>query len=111
MTAGADTQEGLSKPMPEESLGELRCYRKIPVEVKALQFVNDQSDKYQTRLKDFLETDELPVRFGENGSLELWLETLEGGVWASENDFIVKGVDGELYPCKPDVFRQTYEMV
>jgi len=41
----------------------------------------------------------------------LLIPTLEGLMVASENDWIIKGVKGELYPCKPDIFEQTYEPV
>lgn len=37
--------------------------------------------------------------------------TLEGSITASEGDFIIKGVKGEFYPCKPDIFLLTYEEV
>ena len=37
------------------------------------------------------------------------IKTLEGNHDVSQNDFIIKGVKGELYPCKPDIFRETYE--
>lgn len=37
------------------------------------------------------------------------IKTLEGLMKASENDFIIKGVNGEFYPCKPDIFEKTYE--
>lgn len=39
------------------------------------------------------------------------IETLEGNMKALENDWIIKGVQGEFYPCKPDIFEQTYERV
>ena len=39
----------------------------------------------------------------------LEIPTLEGDMWASENDYIIKGVKGEFYPCKPDIFEMTYE--
>jgi len=39
------------------------------------------------------------------------IETLEGGHFASFGDYIIKGVQGEFYPCKPDIFKQTYEEV
>lgn len=41
----------------------------------------------------------------------LWIniETLEGVMHASPGDWIIKGVSGEFYPCKPDIFEQTYE--
>ena len=40
----------------------------------------------------------------------LKIQTLEGEMLASEGDFIIKGVNGEFYPCKPDIFEKTYEL-
>jgi len=40
-----------------------------------------------------------------------WIDTLEGGHIVCPNDWIIKGVKGEFYPCKPDIFEQTYEKV
>ena len=37
------------------------------------------------------------------------ITTLEGEMTASENDWIIKGIKGEFYPCKPDIFEATYE--
>ena len=37
--------------------------------------------------------------------------TLEGVMTANPGDFIIKGVNGEFYPCKPDIFNKTYELV
>jgi hypothetical protein len=42
---------------------------------------------------------------------ELKIETLEGIMTGSIGDFIIEGVGGELYPCKPDIFFKTYEVV
>lgn len=42
---------------------------------------------------------------------EMEIETLEGVMKANKGDWIIKGVKGELYPCKPDVFEMTYEKV
>ncbi|ARC74953.1 MULTISPECIES: hypothetical protein [Bacillus subtilis group] len=39
---------------------------------------------------------------------EMYIETLEGTLKASPGDWIIKGVNGEVYPCKPDVFEKTY---
>jgi hypothetical protein len=41
----------------------------------------------------------------------LHIPTLEGVMLARENDWIIRGVQGELYPCKPDIFEATYEAV
>lgn len=42
---------------------------------------------------------------------EMYIDTLEGVMHASIGDFIVTGVNGEQYPCKPDIFLKTYERV
>jgi hypothetical protein len=39
------------------------------------------------------------------------IETLEGNMLASKGDYIIKGVKGEFYPCKPDIFELTYEKI
>lgn len=40
---------------------------------------------------------------------EVEIKTLEGVMKANKGDYIIKGVQGELYPCKPDIFYETYE--
>ncbi len=45
------------------------------------------------------------------GEIGLWIPTLEGLVLGCENDWIIRGVNGEFYPCNPDVFEMTYEPV
>lgn len=42
---------------------------------------------------------------------ELYISTLEGILHASVGDYIIKGVNGEIYPCKPDIFNKTYEIL
>ena len=49
-----------------------------------------------------LKKDELPY---------LVIPTLEGNMIASLGDYVIKGVNGEFYPCKPDIFEKTYERV
>ena len=46
-----------------------------------------------------------------NGNRSLFIKTLEGDHEARLGDMIIKGVQGEYYPCKPDIFKQTYEKV
>lgn len=41
----------------------------------------------------------------------LFIQTLEGEMHVSEGDIIIRGVSGEFYPCKPDIFEKTYEIV
>ena len=42
---------------------------------------------------------------------ELYVQTLEGKMLVSVGDYIIQGINGELYPCKPDIFEKTYETV
>lgn len=44
-----------------------------------------------------------------NSPSELFIQTLEGTHHVSVGDYVIQGVNGELYPCKPDIFEQTYE--
>lgn len=46
-----------------------------------------------------------------NGEIGLDIPTLEGLMRANQNDWVIRGVKGELYPCKPDIFEATYEPV
>ena len=55
--------------------------------------------------KDGIMTDD------SSGKIALIIPTLEGNMKAIENDYIIKGVNGEFYPCKPDIFEKTYEKV
>lgn len=76
-------------------------YRKKPVVIQALQFNGTNHDA----VADFCAPQ--PIRVG--GNYTLVIPTLEGDHIASEGDFIIRGVKGELYPCKPDIFEATYD--
>jgi hypothetical protein len=81
-------------------------YRKKPVVIEAVQFCDDSfetTEKLQNLGLD-------PIRIGyENKEPVLKIETLNGLMTASVGDWVIKGVNGEFYPCKPDIFTQTYE--
>lgn len=47
----------------------------------------------------------------QEDSCYIGIKTLEGTMMADEGDYIIKGVKGEFYPCKPDIFELTYEKV
>lgn len=51
--------------------------------------------------------------FGKNYRNHAWCEikTLEGTMIAKSGDYIIKGVQGEIYPCKPDIFEKTYDIL
>lgn len=82
-------------------------YRKKPVEVEAIQWRGDNFQEIKTFAGDCV--------FLEDG--ELVIKTLEDGKYgkakhvASKYDFTIKGIQGEFYFCKPDIFFQTYELI
>ena len=79
-------------------------YRKKPVVIDAVQWTGEnmyELIEFSEASDDFL--------FGDDGSLAIL--TLEGNHEASAQDYIIKGVKGEFYPCKPDIFEMTYEKV
>lgn len=75
-------------------------YRKKPVEIEAVQWTGENWQE----IKDFAGSD---VSFDGR----LYVFTLEGTLKVDIGDYIIKGVKGEFYPCKPDVFERTYEPV
>lgn len=78
-------------------------YRKKPVEVEALKWEIDNLDEMSTFIGD-------SRVWGYHAETnELIISTLEGVITANEGDYIIKGVKGEFYPCKPDIFEMTYE--
>lgn len=78
-------------------------YRKKPVVIEAVQF----DGHYPTNVLDFCEGNAF-LTSPPTGHY-LYIKTLEGDMKVSPNDFIIKGVKGEFYPCKPDIFAATYE--
>ena len=82
-------------------------YRKKPVVIEAMQFKDDSSDTI-IELQEFMQSD-LRVSYADPDNPVIKIETLEGVMDASVGDFIIKGVNGEFYPCKPDIFEKTYE--
>jgi len=84
-------------------------YRKKPVVIDAIQWKGDNLGE----CKKFLGDDYLSHTFGRHrgGKSEITISTLEGQHIASRNDFLIRGVNGEHYPCKPDIFEKTYEPV
>ncbi len=86
-----------------------RAYRKLPVEIAALQFDGENFEEIHEFCGAALLTTEAGPR--RNTSGQICIKTLEGWLWASRDDYIIRGVQGEFYPCKPDIFAQTYELV
>jgi hypothetical protein len=93
-------------------------YRKKPIVIEALQLCYKNWDEMCTFLGDIISEDN-PAReatgysddCGEDMYMEMTIPTLEGDHIAKHGDYIIKGVKGEFYPCKPDIFEATYEKV
>lgn len=91
-------------------------FRKKPVIIDAIQWsgnVNRQEvcDFVGTDLKTEVYSD-TAYEAGQGAPyFSLIIETLEGNMTANPNDWVIKGVNGEFYPCKPDIFEKTYEPV
>lgn len=83
-------------------------YRKKPIVIDAEQFVVYQQN-VNPLSKMILETT-FPVYKDQLGH-HIIIPTLEGNMRANNLDYIIRGVNGELYPCKPDIFEKTYELV
>jgi hypothetical protein len=81
----------------------IRKFKKKPVVIEAFEWKGE----IDAEIKEFLKG----TNTYTNESKSLVITTLEGDMEASLGDFIIKGVKGELYPCKPDIFWQTYEEV
>jgi hypothetical protein len=79
-------------------------FRKKPVVIEAVQWTGDNL------MEVFALTN--AQELGEDFiSDDLTIPTLEGEMTARKGDYIIKGIKGEIYPCKPDIFEATYELV
>lgn len=83
-------------------------FRKKPITIQAMQF-NGTPEGGQA-INEWMTLHGAVGMAGlENSGRELKIETLEGTMTASAGDWVIRGVQGEFYPCKPDIFEQTYE--
>jgi hypothetical protein len=85
-------------------------FRKKPVVVEAVQWTGRNRDEVIAFLGDERRC-VVPLDGPPNALAHVTIDTLEGRMFASAGDWIIRGVKGELYPCKPDIFAATYEAV
>lgn len=90
-------------------------YRKKPVVIEAFKYdgdlTNNKGEYYiPDWAKNAFETGGIYYDTLNNKPGELFIQTLEGNHHVSVGDYIIQGVQGELYPCKPTIFEQTYEL-
>lgn len=86
--------------------------RKKPVEVETFQYDGDlmaSNGKYY--VPEWAVAADKDGTFKIKGQGDLYIATLEGDMLVSVGDYVIQGVNGELYPCKPDIFEKTYEII
>lgn len=85
--------------------GVVRKFRKKPVTIEAMQLTDSKS---VLDIEEWINSGD--VGFSTNPPT-LWIDTLEGRIEATTGDWIIKGVEGEFYPCKNNIFIKTYQEV
>lgn len=88
-------------------------YRKKPVEIEAFK-LNERGLVGEEWFWNAVTRNDIVTHdFGKYNPKPAWCEikTLEGTMVARTGDYIIKGVQGELYPCKPDIFFKTYDKI
>lgn len=84
----------------------MQKFVKKPVVVEAIQYNGENIEAIEAFVGKKLST-----VMASDVDVKLIIPTLEGDMKASKDDWIIKGVNGEFYPCKPDVFKQSYNMI
>ena len=87
-------------------------YRKKPVVIEAFQWTGSNANEMAGHLLAGGEARRVDTKGPNGGTLlggALIITTLEGEMRADPGDWIIKGIKGEFYPCKPDIFEATYE--
>lgn len=86
----------------------IQRFTKKPVTIEAIQFADDADTI--SNISGFMQADEpLIIDYADKDNPVIKIETLEGTMNAQVGDWIIKGVNGEFYPCKPDIFEKTYD--
>lgn len=81
----------------------IKKYRKLPVVIEALQYTGDNYEEVCEYVGETTLSSDIYKR--------LWIQSLEGWVKVSVGSYIVKGIKGEFYPCRGDIFRELHEEV
>lgn len=84
----------------------IKTYIKKPVKIEAIQYLGTNIDE----IENFIDNPVIKY-YSSDGECAIGIPTLEGIMKASVGDYIIKGVQGECYPCKPDIFKLTYDEV
>lgn len=91
--------------------GKVEEYISRPVIIKAIQYTLETREEVIKFVGDNINTKAIN-NDGEEYDLEtLRIYTLEGTMFCSLNDYVIRGLKGEFYPCKPDIFRMKYDLM
>ena len=82
---------------------------KKPIEIEAVIWTGSNVDEIESFTKN--KTNISFYEIYKSDKVHLYIKTLEGKMHASINDYIIKGINGEFYPCKPDIFHKTYSII
>ena len=86
-------------------------FRKKPVEIEAVKWEGGKISEVTPWISEALNKNPYEegaiMRVGD----KVMIFTLEGEMTAKDGDYIIRGVEGEIYPCKPDIFNKTYDVV
>jgi hypothetical protein len=111
---GKDTGNGFCIFKKFKQTTTMEQYRKKPVVIEAMQFTGNNATEVMLFVGQRLESSIPPhqIEFDKelpNNAYHIIIPTLEGKMKASKGDWIIKGVNGEFYPCKNEIFEKTYE--
>ena len=85
----------------------VKRYVKRPIVIRAVKWTGYNFDE----IAEFVKEQPLTLCKNNFGLTKLLIETLEGDMYAEVGDYIIQGVHGEYYSCKPDIFTETYEEI
>ena len=83
-------------------------YRKKPVVIEAVQYKSDSVQDYPVWIFEACVDGVITTDYETD---EVFINTLEGKMKVNKGDYVIRGVKGELYPCREDIFEETYELV
>ena len=84
----------------------MQKFVKKPVVIEAIQYDGANITEIETFVRG-----KLPTIMTSDLGTQLVISTLEGDMKVSKGDYVIKGIKGEFYPCKPDIFKQSYNMI
>ena len=86
-------------------------YKTKPCEIEAIQWMGDNLEEIIRFAKSSLIWNTIYNGLGQLLGYEISIETLKGTMLVSKGDYIIRGLSGEFYPCREEVFKRNYEVI